>query len=81
MSEPTVEMMREIAEELQGTCGSLDDNLEKRGVDIDLVPAELLDVIDEEVILCETCGWWYESHEVDDDGNCNECTEGGDGND
>ncbi len=75
MSEPTVEMMREIASELQGTCGTLDDKFEERGLDIDIIPAELLDIIDEEVMLCHTCGWWCESYEINDDSNCNECAE------
>jgi hypothetical protein len=75
MSKPTIEMMREIASELQGTCGSLDTALEERGFDIDAVPAALLDTIDEEVMLCETCGWWCDPYEINDDGNCEDCRE------
>lgn len=73
MGEPTVEIIREIADELGGTCRSLDTALEERGFDIGNVPSVLLEALDAEVMLCETCGWWCDSDEIDDDGNCNDC--------
>ncbi len=75
MPEITRETIAEIAEELRGTCGSLLAALEKRGLALDDIPAELLRVFDEEVMPCDTCGWWHESHEINDDNNCNECAE------
>lgn len=71
----SVEMMKEIAEELQGTCDSLDDKLEERGVNIGSVPATLLQDLDMEVMLCSACGWWCEPCELDEEGNCNDCSE------
>jgi hypothetical protein len=32
-----------------------------------------LQALDDQVMLCEACGWWCEAHEVDDDGHCEDC--------
>jgi hypothetical protein len=75
MDKPIITMMQEIAEELRGTCGTLDAALEERGFELDSLPPEMLRELDEAVMLCETCGWWCDSHELNDDNNCNECGE------
>jgi hypothetical protein len=75
MAEITVEIMREIAEELQGTCGTLDAALEVHGIDIDSVPVKLLQEIDEITIECPDCGWWCESSEMNEEGVCKDCSE------
>ncbi len=73
MTEPTIEMMVEIAEELNGTCGDLMKSLEDRGIEFNQLSIELLSRLDEEVMDCQTCGWWHESHELDDDQVCKDC--------
>ncbi len=75
MAEVTREKMSEIAEELRGTCKTLDEVLEGHGLDYNCVPVEMLDTLDEDVMLCDWCGWWVESSEIDDDSVCKECKE------
>ena len=31
--------------------------------------------LDSKVMRCDSCGWWAESHEIDDNGNCKGCSE------
>ncbi len=71
----TTEKMSEIAEELRGTCASLDTALKNHGLDFDSTPRRFLDMLDEEVMDCQQCGWWHESHELNDDQICNDCKE------
>lgn len=75
MPDVTTEIMLDVAEELRGTCSDLDSVLEGRGIDIDSVPSDMLSVLDDQVLLCDVCGWWCESSEVNDDSVCNECEE------
>lgn len=75
IEEPSPDMIKTIAEELQGTCGTLDHKLGEYGINIDSVPQRILESLDEEVMLCEACGWWCDPHEIDGDGNCNDCSE------
>ncbi len=73
MTEPTIAMMVEIAEELNGTCGDLNKALESRGIEFNQLSVELLGKLDDEVMDCQVCGWWYETHELNDDQICNDC--------
>ncbi len=75
MTEPTIAMMVEIAEDLRGTCKSLDEVLITFGLSFDGIPQELLGRLDDEVMECQVCGWWYETHDLNDDQICNECEE------
>jgi len=71
----TRENMLAVADDLQGTCKSLDAVLsEDYGVDLSDVPADMLAVLDEQVQLCETCGWWGEPCDFNEDGECTECS-------
>ena len=54
-----------IADHLLGTCNPLPDEV--------LDTEGLAEALDELVLCCETCGWWVESHEIDDSGNCEDC--------
>jgi hypothetical protein len=69
----STEMMKEIAEELRGTCGTLDAKLEERGLSEDDIPQTLLQDLDMDVMCCETCGWWCEPSEMDSEGVCDDC--------
>ncbi len=73
MTVPTSAIMVEIAEELNGTCGDLNKSLEDRGIEFNDLSVELLSVLDNEVMDCQQCGWWHESHELNDDQICKDC--------
>ncbi len=73
MTEATTEIMLEIAEELTGTCQDLNKVLEERGIEFNNISVELLTVLDNETMDCQLCGWWCESHELNDDQICKDC--------
>lgn len=69
----------EIAYELQGSCQSLQNVLERHdmdGMDDDL---EFCHALDRLVFCCEQCEWWFEQSEMgerdDDRWICRECTD------
>ena len=70
-----------ITEYLQGTCmNSLDDVIQIFYPDMtedDLIQKDY-DFIDNEIFLCDECGWWCEiceSNDVDGDNKCDDCAE------
>ncbi|RUQ67298.1 hypothetical protein ELZ19_06895 [Brucella abortus] len=66
----------ELAQQLLGTCRTVSEIDET--ADDELMHREgLAEALDERVLCCHTCGWWCESHEIDDDGNCEDCQDGG----
>lgn len=70
----------EIINDLRGTCQSFESIVVYH---TNLTPDEIdpafLDVIDENIFLCETCGWWCdEDEESETEGSeniCKECQE------
>jgi hypothetical protein len=66
--------VQQLIDDLQGTCTSINDHLPEGMDDMDLT-SEDHDVIDNQIFLCETCGWWCEISEQDEDGNCQDCHE------
>lgn len=73
--------VEEVAEELRGTCDSLQTVLERNdmeGMDND---AEFCAALDALVFECECCMWWHEQSEMgernDDRWICESCTEDG----
>ena len=74
-----------VAEDLQGTCQRLEDALTRQfgddsGDDVDVADfdIELLRVLDDQVMACEGCGWWCETHELNEDQVCSDCAPGED---
>lgn len=73
--------IKEVVESLRGTTGSLEETInEVLGIEIESVidiHTESLAAIDEEVFLCEKCGWWCGTDERSPDENdvdiCDEC--------
>lgn len=65
--------VHELAEYLNGTPSSLEAALAFHGIELDEVPIEFLSELDALTMCCETCAWWVDAHEVDDDGNCEDC--------
>lgn len=64
----------ELADRLLGTCLSLHD-LDDEGA---IEDPDVLEALDDRVRCCECCGWWAETHDVDEEGNCSDCREPGD---
>ena len=73
MSKYTEDKLITIAEELLGTANDLEDQFYRNGLDFYECPTELLSTIDELTMRCETCSWWSESDEMDDNQNCKQC--------
>jgi sulfur carrier protein ThiS len=67
-------IVTEVAEELQGTCKTLDDVLAEYGLNFEDVAVEFHQDIAEITEVCETCGWWCEPFEVEDN-VCQDCRE------
>lgn len=68
--------IHELISSLQGTCSTIDDHLPDDMELEDLTEQDYAD-IDNEIFLCETCGWWCEIGEVSEheDGVCTDCVE------
>lgn len=60
-----------LAEDLLGTAQCLDDFI----TEAEFNDLEFLKSLDAQVMCCDTCGWWVDSDEMDDYGNCRECHE------
>jgi len=63
-----------IIEELRGTSNSLEylaDEYREMGFDDTL----LYQSIDVNIWCCESCSWWVEECDTDDNGNCEQCQE------
>lgn len=65
----SVQRLQELVESLMGSCHNLDYYLDE-GEELSL---EDLHYIDDQVMMCECCGWNFESYEIDDRGNCIHC--------
>lgn len=66
----------QLVEDLQGTCGNISDHLPEGMVEEDLTDDDH-NYIDNEIFLCEQCGWWCETSEASEqeeyEGYCNGC--------
>lgn len=72
----TISKADELVQYLQGTCKSLDEGVrEVYGEDFDVneLSDEDTSHLDQEIFLCDTCGWWCEICEEDGEGNCQDC--------
>lgn len=70
---PHDEILQDIADDLLGTCKSVEQALEQH--ELDWNPEETaLELLSLNVEQCPVCGWWVESWElVDDNGNLMAC--------
>lgn len=70
------EQIENLIQFLQGSCKTLDEGvIEVLGDEYsasDLSPVNTAQ-IDEEIFLCEVCGWWFEVYEMSEDENDNVC--------
>lgn len=69
--------INEVAEELRGSCGDLDGTLQRVFGDDELdltdIAMELLHELDDQVMQCDACGWWCETHELGEEQVCQDC--------
>lgn len=65
------ERANELADELMGTCKTLEEVM----TDQELEDDDLIAEIEDQTQRCETCAWWVEATEVDEEGNCTDCIE------
>lgn len=79
----TAPQIENITASLRGSTGSLEETInEELGIEIESISdiaGESLEAIDDEIFLCETCGWWCGTDErapaeiCDGDDICDEC--------
>lgn len=70
----TVSDIDRLAEQLEGSCTSLDSILDEEfGLALSDIPVNLLSLLDEKVMECQQCGWWSDSSTFDDNQICGEC--------
>ena len=70
----TDDQIHELAGDLMGTCGDIDEHLPE-GITFDDLTLEDCSLLDDEVMKCDECGWWVESGLINDEGKCDECVE------
>ena len=56
-----------IIEYMRGTCQSADEVFEKFDEDYWEITSEEAGIIDKNIFLCGTCGWWCETSEMAED--------------
>lgn len=61
--------IQKLVEDLQGTCNNLSDALPE-GMEEDDLTEDDHDYIDNEIFLCDECGWWCESSEANENEDC-----------
>jgi hypothetical protein len=67
--------IKELIECLMGTCKSFTDGCNDCGIEESEISEEEHEMIDNEIFLCDTCGWWLELSEMSHDGeNCLDCS-------
>ena len=64
----------DTAVHLQGSCDILDAHLmEVYGLSTEDIPLPFLEHFDSLVGLCETCSWWFDIDELNDNTMCEGC--------
>lgn len=82
----TPSQLQTVIDDLRGTTGSLEETInEVLGKEIDSISdisSQSLEAIDEEIFLCDACGWWCGTDEYSPDPDaeqtCDECLPGDD---
>jgi hypothetical protein len=67
---------QEIAEQLVGTAKSITEVCTPAEIE----NVELMAQVDEEITLCDVCGWYVETDDIDDSSGeslCTDCVEAG----
>jgi len=76
MRRPNHFNVHELIQALQGTCTTINEHLPDGMTDDDLTEDDHM-AIDNEIFLCDECGWWCEVCEMNDTGDhiCNDCND------
>lgn len=78
-TEENQKKMAEVGDALVGTCSSLEDALSiifgEENSDLIQFDIELLRRLDDHTMQCDSCNWWCETGELDDDQICDDCRE------
>lgn len=72
MSKVDVERLKTY---LDGTCHRIDKGLEVQGLTTDDMTASDWHELESDIMRCESCQWWVEASEIDEEGNCHSCHE------
>lgn len=76
MAKPLDFDIHQVIADMQGTCSMLIDALPE-GMNEDDLTSEDHEAIDNEIFLCDECGWWCEISEQADTGEdeqkCEDC--------
>ena len=73
-----LEKIRKVADFLIGTCKAVDDALCDQfgeGVTLTDINFMLLQELDSITTECDSCGWWCEPSELNEDQICNDCAD------
>ena len=65
-----------LIKRLEGSCLSLEEVLEEQEAEFEDMTAEDCGELDQTIMCCDSCGWWYETSEMNTDGGdtlCEEC--------
>lgn len=68
--------IKQIAETILGTCHSLDTLIgEEFGEEVTMTDLDtrLLQELDDITQECQSCGWWCETSDLNDDQTCSDC--------
>ena len=65
--------INDIIQSLLGTCKTAHEICKTHDIDVEELTEEDWKQIDNEIFLCESCGWWCEIGEQQEDGNCEDC--------
>lgn len=67
--------VNELAEHLEGTCKTFSQGCEDLGLKEDELKPDFLSNFSEYIFCCEICGWWCEVGEMDENGDCKDCSD------
>lgn len=70
-----IDLWEKIIYQLKGTCNTMDRVLEEHNAEELEDHMPFLNHLDNQIFLCEGCGWWCEISEMseDSDTECNDC--------
>jgi len=69
LKERMIARANEVAEALMGTA----KNLEDESTEEERNNGDFCDQLDQQVLQCDTCGWFVETAEICADSNCEDC--------
>jgi hypothetical protein len=75
MTKERTEIILNLISDLEGTCTDLSVALKEYNLTEEDLTMEDRGLIDENIFLCETCGWWYGCEDCKHDEVCYDCSE------